>query len=250
MKEILTRLKKIETTKKPFTNEVESDTKVHWVKPQLVAEIRYATLTAAGKIRKPAIFLGFREDKKAKEVVKELEVPVEAATEPVEIKKQHSITTSKDSNWPELEKEKITSEIAQEFEGKEVRLTNIERPLWGEFTKAHLLMYYHAVCPFLLPHLRDRALSLHIKNKGPLAPGIYIKDMEGREPEWAKIFSVPRKHEKKGKRNVIDYLVCNDEATLQYIVNLGCIDINPWTSTTKSPQHPDYVVIDLDPTDE
>ena len=53
-----------------------------------------------------------------------------------------------------------------------------------------------------------------------------------------------------GKRNIIDYLVCNNLPTLIYMINLGCIDVNPWNSTTASPDHPDYIVIDLDPTDK
>ena len=78
---------------------------------------------------------------------------------------------------------------------------------------------------------------------------MYIKDMEGRQPECAAIFSDRRKHKKPGAGDVIDYLVCNNEATLLYMVNLGCIDINPWTSRITSANEPDYIIIDLDPSD-
>jgi bifunctional non-homologous end joining protein LigD len=90
---------------------------------------------------------------------------------------------------------------------------------------------------------------LHVKHIKPTAPGLYIKDMEGRQPDCADIFTVKRKHKKKGKRDVIDYLVCNNEATLLYMVNLGCIDINPWTSKTTNYLYPDFIIIDLDPSD-
>jgi bifunctional non-homologous end joining protein LigD len=73
--------------------------------------------------------------------------------------------------------------------------------------------------------------------------------MEGRQPECADIFSDQLKHKKAGKRDIIDYLVCNNEATLLYMVNLGCIDINPWTSRITAPTEPDYIIIDLDPSD-
>ena len=59
--------------------------------------------------------------------------------------------------------------------------------------------------------------------------GLYIKDMEGRQPECAEIFTTQRKHKKEGKRDVKDYLVCNNEAALLWMINLGCIVINPWT---------------------
>lgn len=74
--------------------------------------------------------------------------------------------------------------------------------------------------------------------------------MEGKQPEWAEIFTTERKHKKKGKRDQIDYLVCQNEATLLFMVNLGCIDINPWTSRIQNYLEPDFIIIDLDPSDD
>ena len=113
-----------------------------------------------------------------------------------------------------------------------------------------MIGYYHSIAPFILPHLKGRPLSLHVKPINANAPGFYIKDMEGRQPDCAEIFSDKRKNPKKGKRNTIDYLVCNNEETLLYMINLGCIDINPWTSRTTSDDYPDYIIIDLDPSDD
>jgi bifunctional non-homologous end joining protein LigD len=160
------------------------------------------------------------------------------------------IQTSTDSNWPDLEKQEITSRDTINIEGKDVELTNVEKELWEGVTKADLIQYYHNICPYILPYLKDRPQSLHIKHIKPTAPGLYIKDMEGRQPKWAQIFSTKRKHKKKGKRDVIDYLVCQDEATLLYMVNLGCIDINRWTSRITNYLYPDFIIIDLDPSDD
>ena len=113
-----------------------------------------------------------------------------------------------------------------------------------------MIQYYHSIAAYILPHLKDRPLSLHIKPVNANAPGFYIKDMEGRQPDCAEIFSDKRKHSKKGKRSTIDYLVCNNEETLLYMINLGCIDINPWTSRTTASEYPDYIIIDLDPSDD
>ena len=74
--------------------------------------------------------------------------------------------------------------------------------------------------------------------------------MENRQPECADIFTDQRKHKKAGKRDLIDYLVCNNEATLLNMINLGCIDVNPWSSRTANPTEPDYIIIDLDPSDD
>lgn len=266
MKEVINRLKPLEIKKKPFVDEVDHDTTPHWVKPELVGNFKFATWTASGKIRKPAIFLGFREDKDPKDVVREIPLSVKDEEQVVKekpkakVKQEQTIAgdfsnkgiveTATDSNWPELEKQVITSSDVFEIEGRQVTLTNVEKELWTGITKAQLIQYYHAVAPYILPYLVNRPQSLHVKHIKPTAPGLYIKDMEGRHPSWAEIFNVKRKHKKKGKRDVIDYLVCNDEATLLYMINLGCIDVNPWTSRTSNYLQPDFIIIDLDPSDD
>jgi bifunctional non-homologous end joining protein LigD len=113
-----------------------------------------------------------------------------------------------------------------------------------------LITYYHQVSRYILPYLKDRPLSLHVKPLNAGAPGSYIKDMEGHQPECSQIFTDRRRHEVKGKREKIDYLVCNNEATLLWMINLGCVDINPWNSLIKSPGVPDFIAIDLDPSDD
>jgi bifunctional non-homologous end joining protein LigD len=245
MVEILKQLKKLETRKNPFTNPVETDTKPHWVKPTLVAEFKYAGFTKSGKIRKPAIFIGFRKDKNARDV--RIERPM---TTKNGIEKKSTKATARGSNWPKIENEPITSREEVQIEDCVVELRNVEKKLWHDITKADLLQYYNSVAKYILPHVQNRPQSLHIKYHGPLAPGLYIKDMEGREPGCAEIFSVERKHKKPGKNSIIDYLVCNNRATLLWMINIGCIDINPWTSRTTNYLQPDFVVIDLDPSDD
>ena len=85
---------------------------------------------------------------------------------------------------------------------------------------------------------------------GANAPGLYIKDMEGRQPDCALIYTDKRRHQAEGKRNVIDYLVCNNKATLLWMINIGCIDVNPWNSRITNADQPDYIVIDLDPSED
>jgi bifunctional non-homologous end joining protein LigD len=245
MAEIYRRLKKLEIKNKPFVNEVDTETKVHWVNPKLVGEFRFATWTKAGKIRKPAVFLGFRPDKSiidsgdnGNNFKKELPL----------IKKK--IITSNESNWPKLESEKVISSNSLKIKDDTIIITNLEKEIWKGVTKFDLINYYINISNYILPHLKNRPLSLHIKLKGPYAPGFYIKDMESRAPSYASVYPVRRKHKKEGKRDMIEYLVCNNIATLIYLINLGCIDINPWTSRIMSPLYPDYIVIDLDPSDD
>jgi bifunctional non-homologous end joining protein LigD len=264
MPDILKRLKALEVDKSPFVNKV-LDTKgatIHWVKPELVANFEFATWTKSGRIRKPATFLGFRKDKKAKDVVREIPEPIKEVEEELEQEETNKeATTSKQnaekelhtaagSDWPKLEKIKITSE--QEFNIGDCTITihNVERHVWKDIPKAKLIEYYHSIAPYILPHLKDRPLSLHVKPYGATAKGLYIKDMEGRQPDCATIFTDKRRHEKEGKRNIIDYLICNNEATLLYMIDVGCIDINPWMSKMETPDKPDFINIDLDPSDE
>ncbi|MBS1526745.1 MAG: hypothetical protein JST19_13895, partial [Bacteroidetes bacterium] len=161
-----------------------------------------------------------------------------------------AVQTAAGSNWPKISAKKISSEHDFDIAGHKIRIYNIEQELWHGIPKARLITYYHNLCPTILPHLRDRPLSLHIKQDGAMAPGFYIKDMEGHQPDYLDIFSDQRRHPKKGKRDVIGYAVCNNEAALLYLINLGNIDLNPWSSRITNPQQPDFISIDLDPSDE
>ena len=239
---ILQKLRKLEIKESPFNNKVldTKGAKMHWVKPELVANFEFATWTKSGRIRKPATFLGFRKDKKAKQVVREVPKTME----------EKKIKTPSGSNWKIIEKIKPGSKEELKLDDCSITLTDVDREIWKGIPKAKVIEYYHSVSKYILTHLKDRPLSLHVKYNGPNAPGLYIKDMEGRQPGCAEVFSDERRHPKPGKRNQIDYLICNNEATLLYLVNLGCIDINPWMSTKQNPAEPDFINIDLDPTDD
>jgi bifunctional non-homologous end joining protein LigD len=268
MPAIMKKLKPLEIKRSPFVNEVDTDGKAHWVKPEIVANFKFATWTKSGRIRKPAIFLGFRNDKKPGDVSREIakDQTADGNNRPAlneTVKKVKFTSTEKrpaqgpkkspassSGNWPLIENQKIRNEDVFKFDDCNITINNIDREVWKGITKADVIGYYHSVAGFILPHIINRPQSLHIKPVNANAPGFYIKDMEGREPECAEIFSIKRKHKAAGKRDMIDYLVANNEATLMYMINLGCIDINPWTSTIASPGNPDYIIIDLDPSDE
>jgi DNA ligase D-like protein (predicted 3'-phosphoesterase)/DNA ligase D-like protein (predicted polymerase) len=155
-----------------------------------------------------------------------------------------------ESNWNKIFEEKIRSEGQITVEGEQLHLTNIEKKLWKSTNKAQLITYYNSIADFILPHLKDRPLSLYLKNLNAGAPGLYIKDMEGFQPDFLDIFSTKRKHKAKGKADVIDYAVCNCLPALLWLVNLGCIDFNPWNSSIHNQLEPDFIAIDLDPSDE
>lgn len=127
-----------------------------------------------------------------------------------------------------------------------VSVTNTYKVFWPQkgFTKGDVINYYQSISQFILPHLKDRPLSLKRNPNGIKDKGFYHKDAGEDAPSFVKVFSV------KNKEKVIDYIVCNNEATLVYLANLGCIEMNPWNNRFKNEHKPDWFAIDLDPGDD
>jgi bifunctional non-homologous end joining protein LigD len=129
-----------------------------------------------------------------------------------------------------------------------VTITNRKKIYWPEegFTKGNMIDYYDKMADHILPHLKGRCLSLKRNPNGINDKGFYHKDAGENAPSYVDVFKV--KSESNNK--IIDYIVCNNKATLLYVANLGCIEINPWNSTTKKPGHPTWMAIDIDPSDK
>ena len=129
-----------------------------------------------------------------------------------------------------------------------VSITNRQKIYWpGErFTKGDLIDYYDKMADYILPYLKGRCLSLKRNPNGINDKGFYHKDAGENAPSYVDVHKV--KSESNGK--IIDYIVCNNKATLLYVANLGCIEINPWNSTTKKIGNPTWMVIDIDPSDK
>ena len=126
-----------------------------------------------------------------------------------------------------------------------VSLTNQHKIWWPDegFTKGDVINYYDSISDFILPHLKNRPLSLKRNPNGVRDEGFFHKDAGEKAPSFADVF--PVKSESSNK--TIDYIVCNNKATLLYLANLGCIEINPWNSTIQAPDKPTWMVIDIDP---
>ena len=113
-------------------------------------------------------------------------------------------------------------------------------------TKKKVVEYYQSIAEYILPFLKDRPQSLKRNPNGIADTGFFHKDAGEGAPEFIKSFPVYSESSDKE----IDYIICNDKATLAYLNNLGCIEINPWHSTTKKPDNPDYMIFDIDPSDK
>jgi bifunctional non-homologous end joining protein LigD len=206
-------LEPLKISKMPFAVADKIPKGTLWVKPELVAQIKFANWTGDRKLRAP-VYLGLRDDKRSVEVSRE-EVPPAGFLTP--------------------ERKEVTTTI----DGHSLKFTNLDKIYYPEdgYTKRDLLNYYDAVAELLLPHLKDRPLSLKRYPNGIHADYFFQKNTPDGYPSWLGTRTIEK----------IRYVLADDRASLLYLTNLGCIDQNPWMSRVGSLEHPDFILIDLDP---
>jgi bifunctional non-homologous end joining protein LigD len=127
---------------------------------------------------------------------------------------------------------------------REVRVTNLEKVYWPDeqITKGDLIQYYADVAPALLPHIRDRAMVMKRYPHGIDGDFFFMKRAPEPRPDWIETCTIEH-----GSGNVIDFPMIQDLASLLWVINLGCIDLNPWYSRCGEPDRPDFLHFDLDP---
>ncbi len=208
LKELWALLEPLTTPKSPFAKADKIPKGTVWVKPELVAQIKFANWTGDKKLRAP-VYLGLRDDKAANEVIRE----------------------------------EIGPDLPGKIDGHTLKFTNLDKLYFPEdgYTKRDLLNYYDAVAPLLLPHLKDRPLSLKRYPNGIHGQFFFQKHTPASYPKWLRTETIA--HEGK----TIRYALAEDRASLLYLTNLGCIDQNPWMSRVGSLDRPDFILIDLDP---
>lgn len=128
--------------------------------------------------------------------------------------------------------------------GKHVRLTNLDKTFWPDvgLAKRDLLQYYADVSAALLPHLRDRAMVMKRYPNGARGKCFFMKRAPSPRPDWIEICEIEH-----ASGNVIGFPMVQDLASLLWVVNLGCIDLNQWYARCDDVDRPDYVHFDLDP---
>jgi bifunctional non-homologous end joining protein LigD len=127
---------------------------------------------------------------------------------------------------------------------REVRLTNLRKIFWPALglTKGDLLRYYASVASVLLPHLRDRAMVMKRYPHGASGDFFFMKRAPSPRPAWIQTCSI--EHD---SGNIIDFPMIQDRASLLWVINLGCIDLNQWYARCDDVDRPDYLHFDLDP---
>lgn len=245
LKDMSERLKPLIQAHSPFKEKVKTNTPVTWVKPVLVCEIKFSEITSDGRMRHP-VFLRLRDDKKAKDISMENQrtiLPKKAARK----KTGTSVPVTETIEAPEVTKKTKTvdAEGMMIFGKTKVKVTNLTKTYFPEegITKGDVINYYISISKYILPYLKDRPESLKRNPNGIKDNGFFHKDAGDEAPAWVKSKAIFSESTNKD----IDYILCNNQPTLTYLNNLGCIEINPWHSTVRALDKPDYLIIDIDP---
>ena len=231
LKDIWSLLQPLKSERSPFSQTVKVNAAVSWVKPKLVAELKYTAITKDGLMRHP-VFLRLRPDQDAKTIT---------------MNKEKKVTATPAKKKQKLAKETVLPAESKELSlaGKKLVFTNLNKIFWPSenYTKADLIDYYDSVAEYILPYLKNRPLSLKRNPNGINDAGFYHKDAGGDVPAWIKKANIRSASTNK----IIHYLVCNNKASLLFLANFGCIEFNPWNSLTTKLDKPSYLVIDIDP---
>jgi bifunctional non-homologous end joining protein LigD len=216
------KLQPLITPKCPFAERPKPDRGMTWVKPELVAQVKYANWTQDNRLRAP-VFLGLRDDVAPGDAVPEGEPALKGAI-------------------PDLSSAK---EVTAQIGGHTLKFSNLKKVYYPDdgVTKGDVLHYYDAIASLILPHLKDRPLSLKRYPNGIKEEFFFQKNTPETFPPWLRTEMIDSEHNGRPIR----YVFAEDRASLLYIVNLGCIDHNPWMSRSPHLDNPDFVLIDLDP---
>jgi bifunctional non-homologous end joining protein LigD len=145
---------------------------------------------------------------------------------------------------PPLQIPRDTDNVLLSVGTRKVQLTNLRKLFWPDLkiTKGDLIQYYADVSPYLLPHLRDRAMVMKRYPNGAYGEFFFMKRAPSPRPDWIEICTIEH-----SSGNVIDFPMIQDPAALLWVINLGCIDLNQWYARCDDVDRPDYLHVDLDP---
>ncbi|MDE3130564.1 MAG: DNA ligase D [Acidobacteriota bacterium] len=223
----------------------------HFAEPELVCEVEFSEWTHAGTLRQPS-YKGLREDRRPEDVVRERVAsspgggpagPPPARDSPAD-ERPASASAVDVRAWLAAGRA-VRGGVEVEIEGRRLKLTNADKVLYPAtgFTKADLIAYYAGVAPTLLPHLRDRPLTLKRYPGGVDAAYFYEKRSPPHRPAWVQTAAVAGE---RGTRQIL-YTLCQDLPTLVWLANLADIELHPSLALAEAVERPTMVAFDLDP---
>jgi bifunctional non-homologous end joining protein LigD len=270
------RLEPLERKTSPFDETPKTNEKAHWVKPEVVVEVKFSEWTADRRLRQP-IFVGLRDDKDAKDV--EIEAPsvqrtsirggvianrrarpnvaarskraVKAApTANVRRSRATSVKSLKNADRNAIVQQLLAIEKAGgdgnlDFgQGKTLKISNLDKIFFPKekYTKGDVMRYYARIADFILPTIQDRPLVLKRFPNGIEGESFYQHKAAENTPPEVRVEEITADAEGKQTR-----IIGGDLLTLLYTVQLGAISVDPWHSRVQSPEYADYAIVDLDP---
>jgi len=241
----------------PFRTEPHLKEPLHWVRPEIVARIKFGNWTQGERLRIP-VYLGTRNDRDAAdctfENAKSVPVKTPASREdgappkqaPAKSQRHNSTKTGNDKNIAKSIRASKSNDLSLDIHNHSIRLTHLNKIYFPKpkLTKGDLLAYYAEMAPYVLPFLNDRPLVLRRYPNGVNGKSFFQKEAPQGAPDWMAT-AIVYSEERDGQ---MPYVMANDLESLLYLTNLGCIDQNPWSSRSESQDSPDYLFFDLDPT--
>jgi bifunctional non-homologous end joining protein LigD len=163
---------------------------------------------------------------------------------PATVERAAAASSKRSRPTAHIELPKNVNNYEVDIDGKLVRLTNLQKVFWAKLkiTKGDLIQYYIDVSSALLPHLKDRAMVMKRYPNGADGDFFFMKRSPKPRPEWIEICNIQH-----SSGNIIDFPMIQDLASLMWVINLGCIDLNQWYAKCDDVDRPDYLHFDLDP---
>jgi bifunctional non-homologous end joining protein LigD len=255
-KQILDQLQKLKVTRSPLNQPPKLREDVEWVRPTLVARVKFANWTDDNHLRAP-VFLSLHSDRTPEDCTFSSEHPAPAPTPPRAAQtkqpppgKTAQPKSTRDSSHPTGDAKEIadgkTETLRLEIDGRTLNFTNLNKIYFPESNvrKRDLIAYYYRMAGYILPFLKNRPLVMRRYPNGIEQKSFFQKEAPGSLPDW-----IPRAVVYSDERGGdMEYVMANDRPALLFLTNLGCIDHNPWSSRADAQDYPDYVFFDLDPT--
>jgi bifunctional non-homologous end joining protein LigD len=275
LEEIYRRLKPLERKTSPFEETPKTNEKAHWVKPEVVVEVKFSEWTADRRLRQP-IFLGVRDDKHPGEVSLEATSVQKPSVRGGTIAKRRARLSiaarakgaaesprtgiarraSKPGTAPEkVDKGSLFEQLTTIEEkggdgsldfgrGKTLKVSNLDKLFFPKekYTKGDVMRYYTRIAEFILPTIQDRPLVLKRFPNGINGESFYQQKASGTTPPEVRVEVIETDGGEKQRR-----IIGGDVLTLLYTIQLGAISVDPWHSRVQSLEYADYTIIDLDP---
>lgn len=276
---------KLGAKRSPFAEKPPLHRPTQWLEPELVVEVSFADWTPDGLLRAP-VFQRLREDVEPRSVVsqgrEDVAMPLTAALSPDGRggRKGASVATTHSGRTPASEIEEVLQQLSSTeaqinlaVGPARVRLTNLDKPYWPAnkagkqpaITKRDLIRYLAGVSPYMLPHLRDRPLTMIRMPEGIAGERFFQKHTGQRLPDYVETITVFSEH----KDEKHDYVMGNNLPTLLWLGQMGTLEFHVWHSRARLADdatshssdyassrdaleasvlnYPDYLVFDIDP---